>query len=151
MLTLICTIIFSGIKLIQSGDMKEKTLGAYNTVISKMGDEVLTSKQKLVGNRTFGVDHYVGTYTATYKNKTGTECIFGGSILERKNGSTIHTKITIENSEGTIEIRVKQKEKEQTIATEDGTYEYDFDVQYGSNYLSIYLQNYSGRVTIESK
>lgn len=151
LMVLVFSIILSGLKLLQKGDIKERTLNAYNAVINKMGDEVLTSNLKLRGKRTFGVDHYVGTYTATYQNYTGTECIFGGSILERENGDTIHVSMSIENSNGTIEVIMKQKEQDNVIANKDGTYTYDFDVQYGSNYLVVQMKDYSGNVTIQSK
>ena len=41
----------------------------------------------------FGVDEYVGTYKAEYDNYTGTETVFGGTALHRKNGD--HIKLTI--------------------------------------------------------
>ena len=148
---LIVMVIASGIKIIRGMDIKDSAIGTYQTVISKIGDKTLTSCLGLKGKRTFGEDHYVGTYTVTYKKNTGTEKIFGGCILEREAGSTIHITVSVENSDGEIAVVMKAKEKDQILATENGTYTYDFDVQYGSNYLIIQTKDYTGNVTIESK
>ena len=43
------------------------------------------------------------------------------------------------------------KEKEESLAIEDGSYEFDFNVKDGSNYLIINGDNYSGKVNIEIK
>ena len=45
----------------------------------------------------------------------------------------------------------KLKEKEESLAIEDGFYEFDFNVKDGSNYLIINGDNYSGKVNIEIK
>lgn len=148
---IVIILIASSIQIIRGVDIKESVLGTYQTVISKIGDKTLTNNSGLKGKRTFGEDHYVGTYTVTYKKNTGTEKIFGGCILEREAGGTIHVTVSVENSDGEIAVIMKAKEKDQILATENGTYTYDFDVQYGSNYLMIQTRNYTGNVTIESK
>lgn len=111
---------------------------------------VLTSKSKLKGSREFGEDHYTGTYEVTYKKFKGEEVIFGGTTIERDKDN-IHIELNVENSKGSIKIYMKLKEKEETLAIEDGSYEFDFNVKDGSNYLIIYGDNYSGKVNIEIK
>ena len=62
---------------------KDKALDKYDKVINKLGDEALTKDNKLIGDREFGEDSYVGTYSAQYDNFTGDEIIFGGTGLNR--------------------------------------------------------------------
>lgn len=151
LVVLLVSLIASGIKIIRGMDIKNRALGTYQTVIRKIGDKTLTSNSELKGQRIFGEDHFVGTYTVNYRKNTGTEKIFGGCILEREAGGTVHIMVSIENSVGEIEVIVKEKEKSHTLATKDGTYTYDLDVQYGSNYLIIQTKDYSGNVKVESK
>ncbi len=131
-----------------SGCTKDGFLNIYENVNEKAGDMVLTNKSKLKGNREFGEDHYTGTYEVTYKKFKGEEVLFGGTTIERENDN-IHIEINVENSEGNIKIYMKLKEKEETLAIEDGSYEFDFNVKDGSNYLIIKGDNYSGKVNIE--
>lgn len=91
----------------------------------------------------------VGTYEVNYKKFTGTENLFGGTTIGRKNGDNIHIKIEINNSEGEIEVMMKLKTEDMIIAEQDGVYESDFNVKDGSNYLIIKGKNYSGDLKIE--
>ncbi len=133
-----------------SGCTKDEFLNIYENVNEKAGDMVLTSKSKLKGNREFGEDHYTGTYEVAYKKFKGEEVLFGGTTIERENDN-IHIELNVENSDGNIKIYMKLKEKEETLAIEDGSYEFDFNVKDGSNYLIIDGDNYSGKVDIEIK
>lgn len=147
---LICSLIIFIIIPFCSGCTKDVILKPYDLVNRTIGDLRITKSLKLKGTRTFASDHYVGNYEVKYNNFSGEETIFGGTTIERKNGSTIHVKITIENSKGDLKIIMKLKEKSKIIATEDGNYEYDFNVLDGSNYLTIKCDKYSGEVNIES-
>ena len=133
-----------------SGCTKDGFLNIYKSANEKVGDMVLTSQSKLKGNREFGEDHYTGTYEVTYKKFKGEEVIFGGTTIERDNDN-IHIKLNVENSDWNIKIYMKLKEKEESLAIEDGFYEFDFNVKDGSNYLIINGDNYSGKVNIEIK
>lgn len=133
-----------------SGCSKDGFLNIYKSANEKAGDMVLTSKSKLKGKREFGEDHYTGTYEVTYEKFKGEEVIFGGTTIERDNDN-IHVELNVENSKGNIKIYMKLKDKEETLAIEDGSYEFDFNVKDGSNYLIINGDNYSGKVNIEIK
>lgn len=133
-----------------SGCSKDGLLGIYKSANEKAGDMVLTSKSKLKGSREFGEDHYTGTYEVIYKKFKGEEVIFGGTTIERDKDN-IHIELNVQNSKGSIKIYMKLKEKEETLAIDDGSYEFDFNVKDGSNYLIIYGDNYSGKVNIEIK
>lgn len=46
---------------------------------------------------------------------------------------------------------MKLKEEQKILATENGTYEFDFNVKDGSNYLMVKAKNYTGNLKIEIK
>lgn len=131
-----------------SGCTKDEVLDFYERTSEQFGDLVLTIKSKLKGNRDFGEDHYTGIYEVVYKDFTGEEVVFGGTTIEREN-EDIHIKLEISESKGDLKIIFKLKEKEEVLAMKDGTYEYDFNVKDGSNYLIIKGNNYSGKVNIK--
>ena len=55
----------------------------------------------------------------------------------------------VSDSKGELKVYMKLKEKEEILATEDGSYEFDFNVKDGSNYLIINGNDYSGEVNIK--
>lgn len=128
---------------------KNDIIKFYDKVNKTLGDLSLTSDSFLKGKRSFGVDHYVGTYKVEYNKFSGTEILFGGTTIERENGSNIKINIIVENSNGKLEIIMNAKNKEEILATKDGVYEYEFDVKDGSNYLLISGTKYSGKINIE--
>lgn len=83
---------------------KEDIVNSFGEFLQDTSTNGLTKDKKLEGKREFGIDEYVGTYTAYYNNKTKEETIFGGTVLERKNGNTIKLKIKVEKQSGNIEI-----------------------------------------------
>ena len=131
-----------------SGCTKDEVLDFYERTSEQFGDLVLTIKSKLKGDRDFGEDHYTGTYEVVYKDFTGEEVVFGGTTIDREE-ENIHIKLEISDSIGDLKIIFKLKEKEEVLAMKDGTYEYDFNVKDGSNYLIIKGNNYSGKVNIK--
>ncbi len=44
---------------------------------------------------------------------------------------------------------MKLKEEQKVLANENGTYEFDFNVKDGSNYLIVNAKNYTGNLKIE--
>ena len=76
--------------------------------------------------------------------------MFGGTTIERDN-ENIHIKLNIEDSSGNVNVIMKLKEKEEILATDDGTYEFDFNIKDGSNYLIVDGDNYSGKIDIKIK
>ena len=131
-----------------SGCSKDEILSFYKRTNEQLGDLVLTINSKLKGERTFGIDHYTGTYKVVYQKFNGAEIIFGGTTTARED-TNIHINLEVSDSVGDLKIIYKLKEKEEVLAIEDGIYEYDFDVNDGSNYLIIKGTNYSGQVNIK--
>lgn len=130
------------------GCSKDDILNTYDKFNRAIGDLNLTKDYKLKGHRTFGKDHYVGEYQVKYENFKGKEILFGGTTIERETGESIHLKIEVSDSFGNINIYMRLKDKQEPLIFEDGTYEFDFNVKDGSNYLIIEAENYSGNINI---
>ena len=145
---IICTMLFTIITIFCSSCSKDAILDTFKEMNEMVGDHVLTDTNDLKGKRTFGIDHYTGSYEVTYYDFKGTEIIFGGATIGRDNGENIHIKLVIENSDGNIQIFMKLKESKELLASSDGTYEYDFNVKDGSNYFMIKGDPYSGKITV---
>lgn len=128
---------------------KDDIIKTYDNINKTLGDLSLTNDNNLKGTRTFGLDHYVGTYKVEYKNFSGKEILFGGTTIDRKNTSTIKINIKVENSKGKLEIIMNTKNKEEVLANTNGSYEYQFDIKDGSNYFLISGTKYSGKINIE--
>ena len=76
---------------------KDGIINTYDSFLQDTSVNGLTKDNKLEGKREFGIDEYVGIYTAFYNNKTKEETVFGGTTLDRKEGNTITLKIKVEN------------------------------------------------------
>ena len=56
---------------------KDEIVSNYNQALQSIGDKGLTDDKDLQGKREFGIDSYVGSYTADYDN-------FSGNYIEQK-------------------------------------------------------------------
>ena len=56
-----------------TGCSKDQVLGRYNEVLQAAGEATLTGSGDLEGERSFGADHYVGSYAADYEGFSGEE------------------------------------------------------------------------------
>ena len=74
---------------------KDEIVSNYNQALQSIGDKGLTDDKDLQGKREFGIDSYVGNYTADYDDFSGNEIIFGGTALERDNGNKIEISCDI--------------------------------------------------------
>ena len=101
----VCCMAFSlaGCSLLDNMD-KDKVLNTYNDVISSAGKTLLTKNLSLKGDRDYGTDQYVGTYSADYKNFSGTEYLFGGTFIERETGKNVTVTCTFEVTNGTAQL-----------------------------------------------
>lgn len=81
-IVIVISIIF--ISLIFCGCSKEKVINEFDNTIKMISDNILTKDERLVGDRVFGVDHYVEAYKANYKDFSREEILFGGTTIERK-------------------------------------------------------------------
>lgn len=146
-IVIIISIIF--ISLIVCGCSKEKVINEFDNTIKMISDNILTKDERLVGDRVFGVDHYVGTYKANYKDFCCEEILFGGTTIERKNGGIIHTKITIKGDSGSIKVIARLKGEDKISGDKNGIYEVDLNVLDGSNFIIVKGDNFNGILKLE--
>ena len=128
---------------------KDKILSTYNNAINYFSSIALTTDSKLVGKRKYGVDNYVGKYTANYINYSGEEVVFGGTVLNRKESDHINLKVKLDKVSGNIKV-VNQIGKESiTILDNTGEYNDTIYIDGGSYYFKIYLDNFKGNINVE--
>lgn len=137
---IICTIFLTGCS-------KDRVIKIFDDASKKFGDEILTKDNDLIGKRSFGIDHYTGTYVSSYENITKKETIFGGTTLNRDEDN-IHIKIYLEKVSGEITIKMNLNEEEKILTKDSGLYEFDFNVKSGSNYFVIDTNDFTGNVDI---
>ena len=101
---IICTIFLTGCS-------KDRVIKTFDDASKKFGDEILTKDNDLIGKRSFGIDHYTGTYVSNYEKSSKKETIFGGTTLNR-NEDNIHIKIYLEKVSGEIIIKMNLNEEE---------------------------------------
>lgn len=137
---IICTIFLTGCS-------KDRVIKTFDDASKKFGDEILTKDNDLIGKRSFGIDHYTGTYVSSYENITKKETIFGGTTLNRDEDN-IHIRIYLEKVSGEITIKMNLKEEEKILTKDSGLYEFDFNVKSGSNYFVIDTNDFTGNVDV---
>ena len=130
---------------------KDEFINTYNTFLQSFDFVGLSKDKDLKGERNFGVDKYVGTYKAKYDNYTGTEDIFGGTALNRKNGDHVKLKIKVEKQSGNINVIAKLGDNEKTLIDDTGEYEDNIYIEGVSYYLTIKLDNFKGNIDIISE
>ena len=127
---------------------KDGIINTYDSFLQDTSVNGLTKDNKLEGKREFGIDEYVGTYTAFYNNKTKEETVFGGTTLDRKEGNTITLKIKVEKQSGNIEIISNAGTESEILINDTGEIEKTVDVKEKSYYLKVKVTDFTGNVEI---
>lgn len=127
---------------------KEDIVNDFGDFLQDTSTNGLTKDNKLEGKREYGIDEYVGTYTAYYNNKTKEETIFGGTVLDRENGNTITLKIKVEKQSGNIEIISNAGTESEVLINDTGEIEKTVDVKEKSYYLKVKVTDFTGNVEI---
>ena len=127
---------------------KNDIVNGFGEFLQDTSTNGLTKDNKLEGKREYGIDEYVGTYTAYYNNKTKEETIFGGTVLDRKNGNTIKLKIKVEKQSGNIEIISNEGTESEVLINDTGEIEKTVDVKEKSYYLKVKVTDFTGNVEI---
>jgi len=141
---LVCTLV-SG--LLFTGCSKDEVLEQYNDVIQLAGNVMLTKDFSLEGSRTYGDDHYTGTYTADYKEYSKTEYLFGGTSIEREDGKDISVSCDLEISEGTAQVFWISGSDDPVILLETtDSYSETITLPEGGNYIGITGNNFTGHL-----
>ncbi|GFI25173.1 hypothetical protein D7X88_14305 [bacterium C-53] len=143
-LVLVCTFTI-GLSL--TGCSKDEILDQYNNVIQLAGNATLTGDLSLKGKRTYGDDHYTGTYAADYKDFSKTEYLFGGTSIERENGKDISVSCNLEITEGTAQVFWIFGSDDPVILLEvSDSYSETLTLPEGGNYFGITGDNFTGHL-----
>ena len=148
-LVLVCTL---AIGLSLTGCSKDEILDQYNNVVQLAGNATLTGDLSLKGKRTYGDDHYTGTYVADYKDFSKTEYLFGGTSIERENGKDISVSCDLEIIEGTAQVFWVSGSDDPVILLEaTDSYSETITLPEGGNYIGITGNNFTGHVELDIK
>lgn len=123
---------------------KEAILGCANAVMLGVGQDVLTKDTDLTGGRTFGVDSYTGTYTASYEDATVKETLFGNTSIERAAGKEVRLRATITTQNGSASLLLLSGTEEPKMLLEDGNLEMDLEIEPSSQYILFETKNFTG-------
>lgn len=141
---LVCTL---AISLPLTGCSKDEILDQYNNVVQLAGNATLTGDFSLEGKRTYGDDHYTGTYVADYKDFSKTEYLFGGTSIEREKGKDISVSCDLEITEGTAQVFWISGSNDPVILLETtDSYSETITLPEGGNYIGITGNNFTGHL-----
>ena len=145
-LVLVCTL---AIGLSLTGCSKDEILDQYNNVVQLAGNATLTGDLSLKGKRTYGDDHYTGTYVADYKDFSKTESLFGGTSIERENGKDISVSCDLEITEGTAQVFWISGSDDPVILLEaTDSYSETITLPEGGNYIGVTGNNFTGHLEV---
>lgn len=143
-LVLVCTL---AIGLSLTGCSKDEILDQYNNVVQLAGNATLTGNLYLKGKRTYGDDHYTGTYVADYKDFSKTEYLFGGTSIKRENGKDISVSCDLEITEGTAQVFWISGSNDPVILLEaTDSYSETITLPEGGNYIGVIGNNFTGHL-----
>ena len=141
--------LFLGITLF-AGCTKDEILDGYNQILQTVGNDCLTADNKLQGERSFGVDSYVGEYKADYDDFDGEEILFGNTSLNREAGNTVKIVCEFEKDEGSIQLLWKEGAKESEVLLEDeGECLKTIVIPAAGGYLTAAGENFSGHMELK--
>ena len=130
-----------------TGCSKNEILNQYNHVVQSAGNATLTGDLSLKGKRTYGSDHYTGTYVADYKDFSKTEYLFGGTSIERENGKDISVSCDLEITGGTAQVFWVSGSDDPVILLETtDRYSETITLPEGGNYIGITGNNFTGHL-----
>ena len=134
------------------GCSKEEVLDVYGSAVSAAGNIGLDSSLFLKGERHFGADRYTGTYTAAYEDFTGTEHLFGGTMLEKRAQEKVLVTCTVKAETGTARLVWNCGEAAPvTLAEGEGEFTETAYLSPGSNYFNLQCDGFTGSVEMELK
>ena len=108
---------------------KDEIVSNYNQALQSIGDKGLTDDKDLQGKREFGIDSYVGSYTADYDNFSGNEIIFGNLKLILQTGT----------------------DEPKILCDTESSYNDTIELPSASNYVLIEADNFTGSLKLKLK
>lgn len=132
-----------------TGCSKDAVLDQYNHVLQAAGDVTLTGSFSLTGKRTYGDDHYTGSYTADYKDFSKTEYLFGGTSIEREKGNDIAVSCDLEVTSGTAQVFGLFGSDDPVILLDtEGSHTETLTLPAGGNYIGITGKDFTGHLEL---
>lgn len=135
-----------------SGDnAKDSMINSFNDMLQHFSKYALTEEKDLQGDKMKGEDTYTGSYFAEYEKFNGTEYLFGGTGLERKNGDDLTVTYVLTVDSGIAKLYWLDKDEKKIIADTSDTDTYSVTLNTGDNYLVLDGDNFCGslQVTVE--
>ena len=137
---------------VTAGCSKDQILNGYNSVIKTAGNVALTDSRSLKGKRSYGADHYVGTYEANYRNFSGMEYVFGGTSIERDLGNEVEITSDFDVKDGDVRLIVTSGGNDPKVIFEGyGTYSDTITIPAGSIYVGVECEDFTGSVYLDVK
>ena len=135
-----------------TGCRKDEILGTYNDAIQAAGDTQLTGNRSLEGKRTYGDDHYTGTYDADYEDFSGTEYLFGGTSIDREAGNEIEITCNLNIIDGSAKLVFQSGADDPQILIEStGDYSETIELPPAGNYITLEGDGFTGSIKLEIK
>lgn len=135
-----------------TGCSKDAVLDQYNHVLQTAGDVTLTDRFSLSGKRTYGDDHYTGSYTADYKDFSKTEYLFGGTSIEREKGNDIAVSCDLEVTSGTAQVFWLFGSDDPVILLDtEGSHTETITLPAGGNYIGITGKDFTGHLELTAE
>lgn len=132
----------------QGKDLKDVVLDAMDGAMQGFSKGVLTRKFRLVGDKAEGDTAYEGEYSASYKDFSGKEILFGSTALNLNNDINMLVKyeLTSDSGKGYL-YRVTPDGI--SIVIQNGSGEAQFDLEPGDNYIIFQGDHFTGDLTLE--
>ena len=121
------------------GNLKDNLVNGFNNWLESFSKHAVTKDKNLQGERENDIDQYTGRYTASYDGFNGEEFIFGGTALERENGSNLEATYSLTSGE------------EHIICEESADDTYKFTLGSGDNYIVLRGDDFSGNLELTVK
>ena len=115
------------------GNLKDNLVNGFNNWLESFSKHAVTKDKNLQGERENDIDQYTGSYTASYDGFNGEEFIFGGTALERDNGSNLEATYSLTITSGEATLYWLSSGEEHIICEEsaDDTYKFTLREMFG--------------------
>ncbi len=133
------------------GDLKDNLIDGFNNWMQSFSKHAITKTKNLQGERKNGIDQYTGSYTASYDEFNGEEFIFGGTALDRDNGSNLEATYSLTIISGKATLYWLSSGEEHIICEASESDTYKFTLSSGDNYIVLRGDDFNGSLELTVK
>lgn len=133
------------------GSLRDNLVNGFNNWLESFSKHAVTKDKNLQGERQNDVDEYTGSYTASYDGFNGEEFIFGGTALERDNGSNLFADYSLTITSGKATLYWLSSGEEHIICEKSADDTYKFTLGSGDNYIVLRGDDFSGNLELVVK